>query len=402
MLKYFFWMLLSALTAAFGQTGASDAQKWNVDVTLRAFWIDEHSGAQKCTATAMGGFFGGRTPEYAGFGAAGRLYVSQGFSLLNPSGDAAIHTVPYDGKESFAYVGEAELIYRQERIEVRAGRIKPETPYADADDNRMVPNTFEGASLRYGYDAHTAVSLLYLTRWAGTDSMGENGNQSQFKVFTPGSKGMAAFGADYTPDATQTLRAWYYHADRLYQLLYLEASGRHAFERWQLAWGVQGTWIEELDASGIGGSVVGATAALSAGEFYATGAYNYADVTRGHHITDGFGGGPYYTSLDESTVAAASEMRPGYDVSVWRLGLGADLSWWKHTEEEGLHLEVFYGQYDLIRTNVSVAETDLIVRFAGGRGWRFDAIVSDFDARNCPEHAANDFKRAWVRLDYTF
>jgi imipenem/basic amino acid-specific outer membrane pore len=402
-MKKVFLAIMSVGTVLFGHQAMSKADQWQIDATVRAFWIDERHGGQKSTATALGGFFGGSTPQYRGFSADASLYVSQAFMALNPTDENSVNSVPYDGTKGLLYLGEAEVKYRHNALQLRAGRMKIDTPFADADDIRMIPNTFEGAYLRYDDGGPVSCDLLYLSSWAGYDSMDESGNQSEFKAFAPGSKGTAAFGVSYALNENNELHAWYYYADLLFDLVYAEATGRYVLTpEWSLEWGIQGAWIGQKNASGIDGTVTGAMLSLIDGRFYVDAAYNYAAVAENHTVTNGFGGGPYYTSLDESTIAGATELRPGMDVSVWRTSLGADISWWPHGEEEGLHVEAYYGEFDVVNTAVGAVETDLVVWLGAGEHWRLDAIASDIDIQNSPNPSFEDIEHVWVRLDYTF
>ena len=214
---------------------------------------------------------------------------------------------------------------------------------------------------------------------------------------------MLAAGAVYSPDGKNEYNAWYYRTDRLFDLLYLEAAGHYDFTpQWHIEWGVQAAGMAELASSGIGGTVTGTMALLHYGSVYAGGAFNYADVSQGHYVTDGFGGGPYYTSLDESTIAGVSELGPGHDVSVWRAGGGADIAWWPHGEEEGMHLEAVYGRFDLVGTDVSIDEKDLVFWLSAAEHLRLTAVLAYFDIRNAPAAYDGDFRRFRVRLDYVF
>lgn len=393
-----------------GRYGAIEAEtepeKWidgiEADATLRTLWIDEHFGSQKTTATAVGGFVGIATPEWNGFSAMARVYTSQRLWGINPTDTAMVDTVPYDGTSGFTYLGEAEVRYSDEDLSFRAGRIRLQTPFADEDDIRMAPNTFEGAEASYEVD-HTALHLLALNRWAGFDSTDGTGNQSGFKEFAPDSKGMAALGLVHSPSEKTEYNAWGYVADRLFELIYLEAAGHHYFEpQLHLEWGVQYAQMWQRDASGVEGGVYGAMALMHYDNVYFGGAYNYADVSRGGYVTDGFGGGPYYTSLDESTVAGVSGLVPGQDVSVYRVGGGADIAWWQHGEDEGLHLEAVYGRFDIRDSAVAVKESDVLLWFGLGEALRVDAVFAKFDIDHTPDPAYDDFHRYWVRVDYAF
>lgn len=196
---------------------------------------------------------------------------------------------------------------------------------------------------------------------------------------------------------------WVYAADLLFDLGYLEAAGHYYFSpSLHLEWGVQYAKMAARDASGIAGSVYGAMALLHAKNVYFGGAYNRADVASGSFVTNGFGGGPYYTSLDESTIAGVSELAPGHNVSAYRIGGGADIAWWRHDEDEGLHLEAVYGRFDLSDTDIAVKESDFLVGLGWDESFRLDALFANFDIDNTPDPDYSDFQRYWIRVDYSF
>lgn len=376
---------------------------FKTDATLRTFWIDDHIGRKEMTSTAVGGFVSLESPKYYGFSADATLYISQRLWGLNPSNNALVNTAPYDDTSGFVYFGEAALQYSYaDVLTLRAGRLRLQTPFADEDDIRMAPDTFEGAAGTFGMNDMT-VQLLALRRWAGYDSTDDSGNQSSFKEFTQGSKGAAALGLVYSQNDECEFNGWVYVADKLFDLGYLEAAGHHYFvPSLHLEWGVQYAQMAARDASGIEGSVYGAMAIFHADNIYFGGAYNAANVVSGSFVTNGFGGGPYYTSLDESTIAGVSEFAPGHDLTAYRVGGGADISWWRHGEDDGLHLEAVYGRFDLSDTDIAVKESDVMVWFGWGASLRLDALYANFDIDNTPDLDYSDFQRYWVRLDYSF
>jgi len=278
-----------------------------------------------------------------------------------------------------------------------------ETPYADIDDIRMAPDTFEGAALSYMLTESLEFQSLLVTRWGGFDSTDERGNQSGFKQLSEDGWGMAGVGVSYAISDDVFLDSWYYHADTLFDLLYAETTG--AMEPggvWSVEWGVQAAQMFESDSSGIEGTVLGATARLGYDRLYALGSYNLALVGKNRFVTDGFGGGPYYTSLDESTIASVCELVPGHDVSVYRIGAGADLSWWRHTEDEGLHIEVVRGRYAAQNVPTVITESNLMLWLGGWERVQIETLFSEFEVHRSPDPEFTDFKRYWIRAAISF
>ena len=339
------------------------------------------------------------TAPFRGFSGYVGVQTSQKLWGINPSVPETVHPDLY-GKngESFTYISEAELRYEQDGLILRAGRMKVETPFADPDDLRMAYNTFEGAAAGYALSDTVTADLYYLSRWAGFDS-GEA--QSEFVKLAENCDGAAAAGVTYAPDDDFEASIWYYHVDRQYDLFYAEAvGGTDVTPELRLEWGVQAAQMFALDDSGIEGSVLGATGMLHYGDLYGGAAYNRAMVSGEDTVTDGFGGGPYFTSLDEATIAAASELVPGTDVDVYRVGAGIDLG--RVMPETELNLEMVYGLFAPEANPASIAETDLLLWLETAGSLRVDMVFASFDVRQSAHPEFDDFERYYIRIDYAF
>jgi hypothetical protein len=375
------------------------SDRLEASATLRSMWIDTRSSDTKQTATAVGGHFGIETPERYGVSGQIGVQTSQKLWGINPARSETLHPEVYGAQgEAFTYLSEAELRYTLGDFSLRAGRMKVQTPYADPDDIRMAYNTFEGAAAAYALNETFKIDLFYLSRWAGFDS---SEAQSEFVRLADNAEGMFAAGAVYALDDAQEFSLWFYHADRQYDLLYAEAVGTiRLMPATSLEWGVQAARIREREASGIEGSVLGAMGTLHYRKLYGGFAYNRSMPGAHGVVTDGFGGGPYFTSLDEATIAAASELFPGHDLSVYRIGGGFELVW--GLPDHAVYFEAVYGVFDPEKSTASIAETDLLLWSELTPSLRMDAVFASFDERRCAHPDINDFERYWIRLDYTF
>ena len=388
-----FLLLLLITLIAKAETGESWWQNSGYFASLRTLWID----ADTETATAVGGRFGFETRPFYGASAKVAVTASQRFWGINPDGDGRVHGDPYDAdKRSFTYLSEVERRYVSGEMLLRGGRLAVETPYADPDDIRMAANTFEGASAAWNR-GDLSISTLYLTRWAGTDSV-DSGDQASFKRFAPDSDGMAAVAVVYGAGEDTEIGLWGFDADRLFQLVYIEAVGALG-DVWRLEFGLQGAMIRAKSHSGIAGDLAGVTATLHYRYLYVAGAYEIALTSGKGALTDGFGGGPYYAAMDEATIAQVSESAPGRDIAAFRLAAGIDMAWWPHPEEAGLFVEAAYGQFDVC-CGQRVQERNLMLWHTLRDSLRIDAVFADFRAKD--DAVLADFQRTWVRLDYTF
>ena len=126
----------------------------------RSFYVDRtYLGGIKNNrnAWAVGGYAGYKTPVYNGFSAAAAVYGTYGFEIHDQSleddfrdGLGVSRYDPslqgYNG-DNYAFFGQAYLNYKYENTNVKAGRMRLDTPMAGADDARMLPNLFEAALL---------------------------------------------------------------------------------------------------------------------------------------------------------------------------------------------------------------------------------------------------------------
>jgi hypothetical protein len=110
-------------------------------------------------------------------------------------------------------------------------------------------------------------------------------------------------------------------------------------------------------------------------------------------ITDGFGGGPYYTSLDEATLAAFSEVEVGQDVESCKIGAGYEF---EKVGIDGLVVELVYGEFYSSEENIQ--EKDFMLTYEINNRFSLEGVYSDYKSSS----DENTFNRVWVRLDYTF
>jgi hypothetical protein len=149
----------------------------------------------------------------------------------------------------------------------------------------------------------------------------------------------------------------------------------------------------------VDGDVWGAMAIMHYKGLFLGGAYNASYSDRGEAVTDGFGGGPYYTSLDEATIAAISESGASLgrsqtnNAEAFRIGAGYEFT---DSTLEGLVFELVYGE--LYNDTGKIKEKDVVVTYDITDRWYGEAIYTNYDS-SCSN---NTFDRALVRIDYSF
>ncbi len=356
--------------------------------------ISNISNKEQKSATVFGGEFGLNSAQYNGFSLHLSTYISQNLNLQNqPKENLNEDFFDYQNN-SFAYVAESSIDYSNEFYEMKIGRIKIETPYANSDDIRMAPNTFEGVWANLDYTSQLNSQVIYLSRWAGYDSQNEEQeiSQNEFKnLVSDDSSGMLGFSLTYEYTRNSEMSLWYNYVDNMASIVYAEIIGIYFVNKngFHIDYGFQGTKIEELDNSQVDGEVFGLMSIFHYGGIFIGGAYNGVEVKSGKYISNGFGGGPYYTSLDEATIAAISEASVGKDAEAFRLGGGYEF-------ENGLVVEFVYGE--LYNDDDRIVEEDIVLGYELEDRWNLEITYTNYTS-SCNN---NTFKRSLARLEYNF
>ncbi len=357
------------------------------------------------SATSIGGEFGINSAEFYGLQMHVAAYISQGISFLNPSNNSLNGDFFSKDLDSFAYLSEASINYNSDIFQTKIGRVKVDTPYANSDDIRMAPNTFEGVWGNIDYSENLNTQLVYFNRWAGYDSQdGDSGAfQDEFKdLVSEESFGMvgASLTYEYAPDSE--ISFWYNYIDEMSAIAYAEIIGIYLIdgEDFHLDYGIQASIINELDNSNIDGTVYGAMGILNYKGAFIGGAYNISLSDAGKYVTNGFGGGPYYTSLDEATISAISEgaatsgnPASNNDAKAYRVGAGYEF---ENISIDGIVFELVYGK--LYNDHGAIIEKDAILTYDMTDRWYLEATYTNYKS-TCNN---NTFDRALVRLDYSF
>ena len=363
------------------------------DGQIRLGYIAQNNpeGTADSDATALGGQLKFETAAWNGLKFGVAAYISQEIGALSGDGEELNPDFFAEGGNSFAYVGEGYIDYGWNGLNLRLGRQQLDTPFADRDDIRMLPNTFEGLIVTYsGIDKTTLVGG-YVTRWAGYDS---EGDITAFKRFDDNtSSGAAVAGIVNETVEGLALQGWYYGIDNVADAFYADAvyggeiAGGARFEA-----GLQGAYFAEKGASGIDGSVGGLLLTVGYDALMLLGAYNRATNDDGTAPTDGLGGGPYFTSMEEMTIDGLE------DAEAFAFGAEADLS---SVGIDGLGLCLTYGLFTSGTTPSEKAEeVDVIVSYAAAEN--LDAEISYADINDKHGNLDGDWSRWLVRFNYTF
>jgi len=338
----------SSFTKAFSE-GALSGQ-------LRLAYInqDNHRGdptavngsfsADKTTsATSVGGQFKYETAKFYHVSLAASFFVSHKVNSLNGNDDKGELNYDFYGTQadSITYLGEAYINYASGHFDIRLGRQKLDTPLNDRDDIRMLPNTFEAVMAGYGGVKNFVFVAGYVSKMAGYDS---GGDISKFKEI-PGETAMGEIGEGVVIAGIQNesfenieLQAWYYGFDKLADVIYTDAVYAREYESGlSIEAALQYGNYTERSSSTVDGKIYGALLSLGYSGLTLGGALNSVHTDNGKITILGFGGGPYFTSMEEMTIDSIN------DAEAYVVSVEYDFS---EVILDGLSLFYAYGDFD--------------------------------------------------------
>ena len=376
-----------------------------VEGHIRVAYINQNNDATTTPntyATSLGGELKYETADFYHISAAVSMFVSQKVSPA--SGDFNQNELNLDffdaDGSSIAYLGEAYINYNHKNLDIRIGRQKLDTPLNDRDDIRMLPNTFEAATIGYGGIKDFVFMAGYITAWAGYDS---GQDISKFKDM-PGEiaatgeigKHVVLAGVMNKSITNLELQAWYYGFDKQADLAYFDAEYEAAVnESSSLSLGAQYAHYQERSSSMVDGNVYGGTLGITYGALGINLAYNNVTTPQNKSIVIGYGGGPYYTSMEEMTIDSIN------NATAYVAGLDVDLS---SVIVKDLGFSYAFGHFDGKdgSADVEFEEHDFIASYTFNDKLDFEASLALVNDKK--NSGANDggYKRTLIRMNYYF
>jgi hypothetical protein len=311
------------------------------ELRLGAVSIDD-ADSLNAETFSIGGKLGYQSSVYRGVSTGITFYTSNpmdGYdeASLFLSSDAKGYSIPGEAYINVLF-GETNLMF---------GRQEIDSPFADTDDIGMIPNTFEALHLNNTSLANTTLTVAYLHRWAGVDS-------EMPETFTRlnNDRGINVFGVAYQSNDKWNLQAWHYFAKAATDMSYLEAN---IMPSDTLQFGLQ---YASQHGGEFKGDVWGVSAEYTFQNTRLGAAYNQVS---GGKVSNGFGGGPFFTSSEDHTVADVEDQR------------AASLSL-EYTGIQNLTLGAYYVDFDKTEN-----ELDWVASVALHEAFTFDVIYSDMN-----------------------
>ena len=204
---------------------------------------------------------------------------------------------------SYSILGEAYLQGEWGNTLVKIGRQEMDTPFLDTDDIGMIPNTFEAALFVNKDIANTTITLAHVEKMAGVDA---EANPAEFEDIRFNDY-VQIVGLEYEMMENLMVSGWYYNLKnpQTNSLIYADMiySGNSDTISYEI--GVQYAHRNLSDSNINHANIYGAmidvgfeNMSLNLGMAY--------NVSQDNYATNGFGGGPFYTSAEHLTLREAN------------------------------------------------------------------------------------------------
>lgn len=346
-------------------------------------------------ATALGGQLKYETASLYGVSLGAAFYTSHSISFL--SGDDEEYNNELSGDTHYDLLAEAYMNYHYDSFNLRAGRQLIDTPYADSDDIRMTPNTFEGIVASYGIGDFTMIGA-YLSKWQGPDA-----GSYEFEDLIPENNGVTMLASVYEKSDIEA-GLWYYHLDDTADVLYADIANTYRInDSMSLKGALQYANQSEISHSGIEGTLYGAMLELGYQKFIFGLAYDKVTVDDDKEYFGGFGGGVGFVNMFETTSGVFS-VRQG--ITAWKGTIAYDFT---DFGMNGMTLLYDFGTFEG-DVQYKALEHNLIFAYAPLETWDVEiayAYIDDVD-KNIGEDEITQLPsdasihRLLVRANYNF
>ncbi len=359
-----------------------------IEGQIRGGYINvDPEGESSSDAFSLGGFLKYESGSFYGLKGVVGLYTSQGLGLNSSDKNGDFFNL--DSK-SYSLLGEAYLSYESSGFSLSSGRMLLDTPFADGDDIRMMPNMFEASVLSYSGISDLTLIGAYVTKWAGFDA----GSPDKFiKLSGDGTDGTVMLAGIYSGLANTEIGAWYYGVDEIADIAYLDATYSMELDSIELEISGQYANLSQSNQSGVDGDVFGLSASVAFEGLSLSGAYNKASNSDGSSVINGFGGGPYFTSMDEMTIDGLE------DAKAYLIGAEYDFS---NLGLDGISLGVAYGVFEDSINAQETNEMDIVVAGEVAENVDFELIYASLEDDIDSKTPDFNFDRLLVRVNYNF
>ncbi len=356
--------------------------------SIYAGYDHKEQGAIDPYATAVGGMLKYELAEYKGFN--GGIAFNTSYDVKFLTGDRASgkqNDELSSSKGHYTELTEAYINYNYENLNLRAGRQVLDTPLADSDDIRMIPNTFEAYVATYELNGFELMAGN-IQRFQGIDAGLDDG------WIKTGEDGTWFGGVSYN-DRLE-FNAWYYNVTKLTDASYIDIGYNYEIAKEiDIHFALQYLGEKELANSGVEASIYGILS-----EFVAYGlgfniAYNKSDKKAGKKSYSGTGGGTLFTSMDTMILDEITEDR---DARAFIGGLSYEIGSWHFLYAYG----DFKGDANSDGEKAHIVEQDIGFEYNIDENFSLATIYVIEDDQNSVQKSENDWNRLQLMIAYNF
>ena len=348
---------------------------------LRVGYITfSEDGVSRVSAYALGGHYHFDTKRWNGFMVAAEVYTVLNLGInqnpLNLNGDF----FDEDGK-SFILLSQAYLDWKWCNTEIKLGRQILDTPHADSDDIRMLPNYFEAYTITNTDIDNLTLSAGIIDKMAGW----ENGVNSPDFVDVGETLGVNKIDSIYYASASYegikdlSLSLWYYHYNDIADVIYAEAGYSYALSKnTTFTFGLQYDGSHQTGAALLGKQDAQTYGVSVEAQFEDLGvtvlaAYNQDNGDTGA-MGLSLGGGPFFTSMEDQTLDAL-----GAAGNAWIIGAGYNF---ENLGINDLTFGVAYGSFEADDASTyKSTEIDAVLEYSLSEKLSVSAAFASVDHR---------------------
>jgi len=347
---------------------------------------------------ALGGHYHLNTKEYYGLKIGAEVYTVLNLAINQKSINENSDFFDKNSK-SFLLLTQAYLSGKWANTEIKLGRQTLDTPHADSDDIRMMPNYFEAYTMTNTDIDNLTLSVGMIDKMAGW----ENGIDSPKFVDVGETLGVHKIDGIYYASASYegvknlSVALWYYHYSDIANILYAEAGYNIALTSTNtLTLGLQYDQSQESGSALLGKQDAQTFGLNLEAKFDTLGitllaAYNEDNSDTGA-MPLSLGGGALFTSMEDQTLDAM-----GTQGSAWVVGAGYNF---KANTNHDFTFGIAYGHFEAKDDSVyKVNEIDAILEYAFKEKITISTAFAlvDFKVKDM-----NDYKQFRVIGSYNF
>ena len=255
---------------------------------VRLGYINTDDNVNNVDTLSLGGHLGYTSPTYHGMSAGAVFYTTNPIAGINTDGFFLD-----SNNKAYTILGQAWVNADIGKTSIKLGRQGVDTPFADTDDIGMIQDNFEGLVITNNYFPNTELFAAHLSRWAGVDSP-----QPEKFLKLDNNHGVNVYGINYQQDKWGS-QLWFYDSNKGTDISYLEL-GVRPIEGLELNAQYADQKDTTVGATGSDGNAWGAQVLYEKNKFAFELSHN--SVSNGA-VTNGFGGGPFFTSGIDHTIA---------------------------------------------------------------------------------------------------